>query len=462
MNNNLTISSQRLGRVYLLASLNLVATMTFAQTPVPPAIKGTKTDNSYANTTEVSKTKGASDAQVLSEIEGDYGIGDVVRIVITTPKPVTDPLAGSTNRTPSGIKMSPPTIQIALPIGNRPAPEQETTAPPYSLDNGQPNGSLPTPVTATPNSNRTPQAPTTTPQYNKPNGQMTPIANRPVPQQATKQPAFEYYNSKGERIVPPNPDGSFPNGKMSPIANRPTPQQATKPPVFEYYNSKGERIAPPTPPTLPNENRANPNGQMSPIANRPTQPQGTKPPVFEYYNSKGERIPPPNVVNKPNPNAQTPPIANRPVPQQTTTPPPYNTPTGQSTVTTTPNDPIVETNTPTLSSKSPFSNTSITASTSDKLDLTSVTQKVEGGMTTATTNSSIRTLGERVERAERPERAVSPSSGRVASRGRSSKASKSSRFSFRDIFSGIGGTGFKETKRRNMKSHRKYGCYRFN
>jgi hypothetical protein len=423
MNNNLITASIGLGRVSLWASLNLVATMTFAQTPVPPAIKGTKTDNSYANTTEVSKAKGASDAQVLSEIEGDYGLGDVVRIVITTPKPVTDPLGGSTNRTPSSIKMTPPTIQIAPPIGNRPAPEQETTPPQYSLDNGQPNGSLPTPVTATPNGqltpngNRTPQVATTTPPYNKPNGQMTPIANRPVPQQATKQPVFEYYNSKGERIAPPNADGSFPNGKLTPIANRPAP------------------------------------------------PQGTKPPVFEYYNSKGERIPPPNVVNKPNPNAQTPPIANRPVPQQTTTPPQYNTPTGQP-MASTPNNPngqtTTPTTTPTTESKSPFSNTNITASTSDKLDLTTVTRKEDGGTTTTTTNSSIRTPRERTERAERPERAVSPSSGRVAAGGRSSRASKSSGFSFKDIFSGIGNMGLKETKRRKMKSHRKYGCYRFN
>jgi hypothetical protein len=476
MNNNLSISFPRLGRVYLLASLNLVATVTFAQTPAPAAIKGTKTDNSYANTTEVSKVKGSSDAQVLSEIEGDYGIGDVVRIVITTPKPVTDPLGGSTNRTPSGIKMTPPTIQISPNIGNRPAPEQETTPPQYTLENKQPNASLPTPVTATPNGqltpngNRTPQGTTTTPQYNKPNGQMTPIANRPVPQQATKQPVFEYYNSKGERIAPPNADGTFPNGKLTPIANRPVPQQGTKPPVFEYYNSKGERIAPPTPPTLPNDNRANPNGQMTPIANRPTAPQGTKPPVFEYYNSKGERIPPPN-VNKPNPNAQTPPIANRPAPQQTTTPPQYNSPNGQpmastpsttSTPTSTPNTPNGQTTTPTVESKSPFSNTSITASTSDKLDLTNVTQKEDGGRNETTTNASIRTPRERIEREERQERRVSPSSGRVASGGRSSRASKSSGFSFKDIFSGIGNMGLKETKRRKMKSHRKYGCYRFN
>ena len=508
MNNNLTLSSsQRLGRVYLLASLNLVATMTFAQTPVP-AIKGTKTDNNYANTTEVSKVKGSSDAQVLAEIEGDYGIGDVVRIVITTPKPVTDPLGGSTNRTPSGIKITPPNIQITPPIGNRPSPDQETTPPQYNLENEQPNGSLPTPVTATPNGNRTPQA-TTPPPYNQPNSQMTPIANRPVPQQATKQPAFEYYNSKGERIAPPNPDGTFPNGKMTPIANRPAPQQATKPPVFEYYNSKGERIAPPTPPILPNENRANPSAPIAnrpapqqstkppvfeyynskgeriqpptpptlpnenranpsaPIANRPAPQQSTKPPVFEYYNSKGERIPPPN-VNKPNPNAQTPPIANRPVPQQATTPPQYNTPNtrnntpiGQPTGTT-PNNPIVQTNTPIVESKNPFSNTTITASTSDKLDLTNVTQKEDGGRTETTTNSSIRTPRERIEREDKQERAVSPSSGRVASGGRSSRASKSSGFSFKDIFSGMGGTGLKETKRRNMKSHRKYGCYRFN
>ncbi|MDZ7878173.1 MAG: hypothetical protein U5L45_10910 [Saprospiraceae bacterium] len=366
-------SSFRLGKVYLLASINVVATITFAQTPVSPAIKGTKTDNSYANTTEVSKTKAASDAQVLSEIEGDYGIGDVVRIVITTPKPVINPLGGSTNRTPSGIKMTPPSIQTTPSIGNRPSLEQTTTPPQYSLDNAQPNGSLSTPVTATPTTNRTPQGTTTTPQYNKPNGQVTPIGNRPVPRQNTKQPVFEYYNSKGERITPPNPDGTFPNGKMTPIANRPAPKQTTTPPQY-------------------NTSIRQPIGQ----------------------------------------------------------------PIGQPTAGTTPNDPIAQTSTDIVSLKSPFSNTTTTASTSDKLDLTNATQKEDGG---TTTNESIRTPRERVERQER---AVSPSSGRVASGGRHSKASKSSGFSFKNIFAGMGGMGLKETKRRDMKSRKKYGCYKFN
>ena len=400
MNNNSSTSSLRLGRMYLWASLNLISTVTFAQTTLPPAIRGAKTDNNYANTTEINKTKGASDAQVLAEIEGDYGIGDVVRIVITTPKPVTDPLANSGHNGSSSVKISRPGIPTGLispPIGNLPAPQQETTPPAYSNANEQPS-------TITPTANRT-----------NPNGQFTPIANRPAPQQTTtaKPIVYEYYNSKGQRIPPPNSNAPNNNGQFTPIANRPAPQQSTT----------------------------------------------TKPIVYEYYNAKGQRIPPPN-TNAPNPNGQFTPIANRPAPQQTTTPPQYNN-TPQQPIATTPNKPNVEATTPNIVSKTPNSNTNYTASTNSKMDFMNVTQKEEVNEKEIVTNKSVTTPAEKTERVERTERAQSTRSERSSSGG-SSRASKSSGFSFRDIFSGLGGSGLKSTKHRNMKSSKKYGCYRFN
>jgi hypothetical protein len=51
------------------------------------AIKNTKTDKKYANTTEVYKKDGATDTDVLGEISSDYGLGDVVRISVAPPPP---------------------------------------------------------------------------------------------------------------------------------------------------------------------------------------------------------------------------------------------------------------------------------------------------------------------------------------------------------------------------------------
>jgi hypothetical protein len=441
MNSNSSTSSLRLGRMYLWASLNLISTVTFAQTMPPPAIRGAKTDNNYANTTEINKTKGASDAQVLAEIEGDYGIGDVVRIVITTPKPVTDPLANSGHNGSSSVKMSRPGIPTGLispPIGNLPAPQQETTPPAYSNTNEQP-------TTTTPTANRT-----------NPNGQFTPIANRPAPLQTTaaKPIVYEYYNSKGQRIPPPNTNAPNNNGQFTPIANRPVPQQTMTPPQYNNTNGK-PKVESPT------ANRTNPNGQFTPIGNRPAPQQSTtaKPIVYEYYNAKGQRIPPPN-SNTPNNNGQSTPIANRPAPQQTTTPPQYNN-TPQQSITTTPNKSNVEVTMPNIVSKTPFSSTNYTASMNDKLDFTNVSQKEYAPEKEVVTNKSVSTTSEKTERVERTERAQSTRSERSSSSG-SSRASKSSGFSFKDIFSGLGGSGLKSTKHRNMKSSKKYGCYRFN
>jgi hypothetical protein len=51
------------------------------------AVRNTKTDRKYGNTTEVYKKGDATDNAVLGEIEKDYGLGDVVRITVAPPPP---------------------------------------------------------------------------------------------------------------------------------------------------------------------------------------------------------------------------------------------------------------------------------------------------------------------------------------------------------------------------------------
>lgn len=66
-------------------ALTLSAASLQAQSPV---VAGSITDEKFANTTIVfKKDSNANDAQVLSALESDMGIGDVVRITVAPPKP---------------------------------------------------------------------------------------------------------------------------------------------------------------------------------------------------------------------------------------------------------------------------------------------------------------------------------------------------------------------------------------
>ncbi len=80
--------------ILLLYLLNLNTSILSAQNT---SVKGTKTDKVFANTTEIYKSKTASDAQVLAELESDYGIGDVVRISDAPPATTTAPLTRTTS-----------------------------------------------------------------------------------------------------------------------------------------------------------------------------------------------------------------------------------------------------------------------------------------------------------------------------------------------------------------------------
>jgi hypothetical protein len=67
-----------------LASFVLFLNVLQAQTP---AVVATTTDESFASTTVIYKTKSATDSEILTALEGDFGMSDVVRIAVAPPKP---------------------------------------------------------------------------------------------------------------------------------------------------------------------------------------------------------------------------------------------------------------------------------------------------------------------------------------------------------------------------------------
>lgn len=97
----------------------------FAIAQKTSAVQYSKTDKTFANTTEIYKSKNATDVQILTEIEKDYGLGDIVRITDAPPpenKPSVMPLPQQekiiTATTPASLPRSSETVQInakALP-----------------------------------------------------------------------------------------------------------------------------------------------------------------------------------------------------------------------------------------------------------------------------------------------------------------------------------------------------------
>ena len=71
-------------KIQLWLYLCLICSISFAQSK-QGAVKGTRTDKNFANTTEIHKTEKATDDQVLAEIEGDYGLGDIIHISNAPP-----------------------------------------------------------------------------------------------------------------------------------------------------------------------------------------------------------------------------------------------------------------------------------------------------------------------------------------------------------------------------------------
>jgi hypothetical protein len=81
-------------------------------------VTDTKTDVLYANTTQVFKSEKATDSQILAEIDGNFGIGDVVRIAVAPPPSKTlpptqiaTPKQTINSKTPNLVMVSTPTQQ---------------------------------------------------------------------------------------------------------------------------------------------------------------------------------------------------------------------------------------------------------------------------------------------------------------------------------------------------------------
>ncbi len=118
-------------KIYICGLLMLSQSAIFAQSPV---VKNTSTDKTYANTTEIQKVKNASVEQVLTEINNDYGLGDVVRITdAPPPKPVeTTPTINRTEK-PIEITSKTPVIPTASKVGTVEEVEKKTR--PVSVNN---------------------------------------------------------------------------------------------------------------------------------------------------------------------------------------------------------------------------------------------------------------------------------------------------------------------------------------
>ena len=139
--NNTIIFSKIFKRIYVGGLLIFICGFAYAQKT--PSIKDVKTDNVYANTTEVNKSKYATDAQVLAEIEGNYGIGDIVRIV---------------ERPPVVVQKERPIVAPSPPVFTESKPSQQPTTP--NLAAKTPGlAKNERPITATPRNPSTQQVP---------------------------------------------------------------------------------------------------------------------------------------------------------------------------------------------------------------------------------------------------------------------------------------------------------------
>jgi hypothetical protein len=93
----------------LFTFLPVVLTAQTAGTPAQEStsVKRTKTDNTFANTTEIHKKETASDEQILKEISEDYSLGDVVRITVAPPPPPPSPVITNTSVVTESKKSMP-------------------------------------------------------------------------------------------------------------------------------------------------------------------------------------------------------------------------------------------------------------------------------------------------------------------------------------------------------------------
>jgi len=115
-------------QLIIAAALTLATATLSAQN-----IKETVTDEKYANTTIVYKKGNANDAEILGQLNGSYGMSDVVRIAVAPPKPTAIPVA----------KIEKPSTVAAVPT----VKPNATPAPKVTV--AQPSATVVTPPVAT-------------------------------------------------------------------------------------------------------------------------------------------------------------------------------------------------------------------------------------------------------------------------------------------------------------------------
>ena len=112
------------------AALMLAGTTLSAQN-----IKETVTDEKYANTTIVYKKGNANDAEILGQLNGSYGMSDVVRIAVAPPKPaaipvakIEKPTAAATVQSVRPNAVAAPKLTTTQPVATAPAKPVATTS----------------------------------------------------------------------------------------------------------------------------------------------------------------------------------------------------------------------------------------------------------------------------------------------------------------------------------------------
>lgn len=84
-------SISNFGKHFAISTAFVLAINFAAQAQSP--VESTHIDEKYAYTTVVYKNKAANDKDVLSSLENDFGIGDVVRVTLAPPPPPPTPLS---------------------------------------------------------------------------------------------------------------------------------------------------------------------------------------------------------------------------------------------------------------------------------------------------------------------------------------------------------------------------------
>ncbi len=130
------------------AALLLAGTTLSAQN-----IKETVTDEKYANTTIVYKKGNANDAEILGQLNGSYGMSDVVRIAVAPPKPAAIPVAKiekpTTAATVHSVRpnaVAAPKLIATQPIATAPTKPVATTSTAKVAATAKPAAAKPLPT----------------------------------------------------------------------------------------------------------------------------------------------------------------------------------------------------------------------------------------------------------------------------------------------------------------------------